>query len=404
VGSKEGRTWIIDAFVYFLPVIFLWVLATLWVGSSLGVQIKFFEGVRTSLFADYRPDYFNQSFKSLKLAIFGEVLTDSELPADGLTGLESALQGLVPTATLGSGTFEWTMTPEFSPTVDTVDNTQPTATQILKNTPTRHIATETQAPIQTPTPTASNVIPTATPKREIIIPLLECVKDNKDGTLTAFFGYKNQNAYLVEIPIGEHNRFTPGSEDRGQPTKFNPGRSNEYPDASFQVVFDGESITWTLDGGSVTASGKSNYCDPVIPEQTKDREPPQLSDGVVKPTPGDLDVCSITITVEELRVIDPAISSGMAWVKLKYNVEGYTTDYIYSNPLTLCSGGWTEEGGWDGCYSGSIVITIDPNWIPPDPSTPFKINLYAKARDNEGNDTCYFLGHYTMPACCGKCE
>ncbi len=404
MGSEEGRTWIIDAFVYFLPVIFLWILATLWVCSSLAAQIRFFDVVRTSLFADYSPDYFNQSFKSLKLAIFGEVLTDSELPADALTGLEFALQGLVPTATMRPGTFEWTMTPDFSSPTETVDRTEPTATPFLTSSPTRLPPTKTQTPNRTPTPTNTIVVSTVTPTREKVIPLLECVKDNEEGTLTAYFGYKNQNAFLVEIPIGEHNAFTPGSEDRGQPKEFNPGQSSGYPDANFQVVFDSESITWNLDGGSVTASRKSNYCDPVIPEQTKDTEPPHLSGGVEDPPPGDLDVCSVTITVEELRVVDPAISSGIAWVKLKYNVEGYTTDYIYSNPMTLCSGGWTEDGGWDGCYSGSIVVTVDSTWIPTDSSTPFKINLYAKARDNEGNDTYYFLGQYMMPACCGTCE
>ncbi len=411
MGSKEGRTWIINAFVFFLPVIFIWILATLWVGSSLGLQIKFLESLKTSLLADYSPDYFNQSFKSLKLAIFGEVFTDSELPSDALTGLEIALQGLVPTATLNAGGIEWIMTPEFTSTVESLDNIQPTATFALTNTPTtiaEIILTNTPTKVaeatQTPTPTATEVIPTVTQTREKVVPLLECVKNNGDGTLTAFFGYMNKNSFPLEIPIGEQNKFAPGSEDRGQPKRFEPGRSPEYPAASFHVVFNGESITWTLDGGLVSASAKSSYCDPIVPEQVNDTEPPQLSGGDLEPPPGDLEVCSITSTVDDLRVVDPAISSGMAWVKLKYNVEGYTTEYIYSDPLTLCSGGWTAEGGWDGCYSGFINITINPSWIPPNPSTPFKINLYAKAQDNEGHATYYHLGQYRMPACCGTCE
>jgi hypothetical protein len=232
---------------------------------------------------------------------------------------------------------------------------------------------------------------------------LECIQENEDGSITAFFGYKNRNSFPVEIPIGDENKFLPDPVDRGQPTKFEPGRSPLYPNASFQVVFGGESITWSLDGVSVTASGTSNHCVPTVPEQVDD-DPPQISGGDPNPPPGHLDVCSITIAVDNLRVIDPAISSGIAWVKLKYNVEGYTADYIYSDPLILCSGGWTNEGGWDGCYGGSILIKMDPEWTPPDSSYPFTVNLYARALDNGGNYTCYSLGQYTMPGCCGKCE
>jgi hypothetical protein len=411
VESKEGRRWIVDAFVFFLPVLFLWIIATIWVSSSLGADIQFLAGLRTSLLADYSPDIFNQSFKSMKLAILGDVFSDTEFPSDSMTGLDLALHGLVPTATLRTGSFESTVTPEFTPTYESQDDTASKETPVPSSTPNKNpgltatpvqISTATPTPSHTPTPT--NVIPTATAMRENVTPLLECVLDNNDGTLTAFFGYMNPNSFHVEIPIGDQNRFTPGSEDQGQPTIFEPGQSPAYPNASFQVDFEAESITWILDTGSVTASAHSNDCDPIVPQETKDTEPPNLSGGDIDPSPRDLEVCSLTITVDNLRVVDPPISSGIEWVKLKYNVEGYTTDYIYSNPMTLCSGGWTDEGGWHGCYGGSIVVNIDPTWIPPDSSTPFKINLFAKARDNEGRETCYPLGQYTMPACCGACE
>ncbi|OGO17160.1 MAG: hypothetical protein A2Z14_05965 [Chloroflexi bacterium RBG_16_48_8] len=396
--SKAGRTWIVNAFVFFLPVLFLWVIAALWVGSSLGAQFKLFAGLQTSLLANYGPDSFNQSFKSLKLAIFGDVFSDSELPADAMTGLEIALRGPVPTATLRAGVLEWTSTPQFTITAEPFHTTIPTAVLHPISTPTK-LPENTQTPIQTPTATASKVVPTATPKRDKVMPLLGCVKDNGGGSFTAFFGYENRNSFEVGIPIGEENKFIPDSKDRGQPVLFVPGKL----DMSFQVEFNGEPLTWHLDSGAVTASVNSTRCDPITKEETKDTEPPQISEGNMDPPEGDLDVCSLTIVVDDLRVVDTAPSSGIAWVKLKYNVEGYTTDYIYSSPLTLCSGGPTNEGGWDGCYSGSIVISIDPNWASPDPE-PFKINLFAKAQDNEGNGTCYYLGQYTMPACCGKCD
>jgi hypothetical protein len=403
VESKEGRTWIINAFAFFLPVLFLWIIATIWVSSSLGANIQFLADMRTSLLADYSPDIFNQSFKSMSLAILGDAFSDSESPADSMTDLDMALNGLVPTATLRFGSLEWTVTPEYSPTAGSQDVVNSTETPIPISTPSKS-PEKVSTPVQITTATATKAVPTATAIREKVVPLLECIQDNGEGSLTAFFGYKNPNSFQVEIPIGDQNHFTPGSKDRGQPTMFEPGQSPAYPNASFQVEFEDESITWSLDGGSVIASANSNYCDPIIPQEVEDTEPPELSGGDISPPPGDLEVCSITITVDNLRVVDPPISSGIEWVKLKYNVEGYTTDYIYSNPLTLCSGGWTDEGGWYGCYGGSIVINIDPTWIPPDSSTPFKINLYAKARDNEGHDTCYHLGQYTMPACCGTFE
>lgn len=388
--------------MFFLPVLILWVVASLWVGSSLGAKFKFLEDLRTHILADYSPDPYNQSFKSLRLAIFGEVISDSELPSDVMSSLEKALQGPVPTATHMGGSSAPTFTPIATATIEPHTATDPTATPSLTSTPKDNPDEEPTAnPPWTPTPT--KIVPTATPEPEKVEPLLECILDHGDGTYTAVFGYKNHNSYQVEFPIGERNKFSPGDIDRGQPTQFEPGHSSEYPNASFLVVFDGEALTWHLDGGSVTASENSNLCVHVPHHQENDSEPPQLSDGDLDPPPGDLSVCSLTITVNHLRVVDPAPSSGIAWVKLKYNVEGYTTDYIYSNPLTLCSGGPTEDGGWDGCYSGSILIEIDPTWVTHD-SEPFRINLKAKAQDNEGNSSCYSLGQYTMPASCGTSE
>jgi hypothetical protein len=165
------------------------------------------------------------------------------------------------------------------------------------------------------------------------------------------------------------------------------------------VDFDGESLTWNLDGGAATASAYSNSCEPIVPETIEDTTPPKISGGTLNPPAGELSSCSMTIAVSDLRVTDPAISHGIAWVKFKYQVVGYT-DYTFSSQLLLCSGGPTEEGGWDGCYQGSALLEIDPAWPAPE-SGPFIINLYLKALDEDGNDTCHKLGQYTMPASCG---
>jgi hypothetical protein len=120
---------------------------------------------------------------------------------------------------------------------------------------------------------------------------------------------------------------------------------------------------------------------------------------VLAPPPGDLTVCEIDIAITDLEVFDPAWSSGIEFVKVKYLVEGYS-GYIYSAPFILESGGPTVDEGWSGCYSGNIHIEVDPAWTPP-PEGTFLIKLHAKARDNVGLEGYLWLGEYSMPASCG---
>jgi hypothetical protein len=76
-----------------------------------------------------------------------------------------------------------------------------------------------------------------------LVPLLECVDDNGDGTYTAHFGYLNQSYATITLPIGPKNMFVPGQEDYGQPTVFLPGEHLNV----FSVVFPGtEELKWML--------------------------------------------------------------------------------------------------------------------------------------------------------------
>ena len=98
----------------------------------------------------------------------------------------------------------------------------------------------------------------AVPKKAVS-PVLDCVVKNKNGTYTAYFGYQNDNAMPVTIPVGANNKFTPNPQNRGQATVFLPGRVKR----AFSVVFDGSSLVWYLNGpdGTVrtaTASGSSS--------------------------------------------------------------------------------------------------------------------------------------------------
>ncbi len=70
--------------------------------------------------------------------------------------------------------------------------------------------------------------------------------DNGDGTMTGFFGYRNDNPYNVAIAVGVNNQFFPSPLDRGQPTLFLPGQH----DSVFSITFDAEEVglLWRLDG------------------------------------------------------------------------------------------------------------------------------------------------------------
>jgi hypothetical protein len=135
------------------------------------------------------------------------------------------------------------------------------------------------------------------------------------------------------------------------------------------------------------------------PTPVDDKEP-GIPGGTVKPPPGDLGVCAPTINVSSLRVVDPPPSYGMQWVKLKYQVVGYT-GLIFSDGLDLTSGGATGDGGWDAMYRGSIDLQIDKDWDPP-ASDKFPIKLWAMAKDKGGNEAVQFLGDYTLPGSCAE--
>jgi hypothetical protein len=82
-----------------------------------------------------------------------------------------------------------------------------------------------------------------------------------DSTSVAYFGYLSDFAFPVEIPVGPLNRFDTGSDDRGQPIVFLPGRSRPYPNPAFGVVFHSDHLVWTLDGYTASASRSMQTCD-----------------------------------------------------------------------------------------------------------------------------------------------
>ena len=102
------------------------------------------------------------------------------------------------------------------------------------------------SPQETPSP--------ATPALAPILPLLVNVKQNANGTYTAHFGYENKNTHTVTIPVGPDNFFSPDPVNRNQLTVFQPGGPTDYGPNTFQVVFQGGILQWTVLGHTTTAA------------------------------------------------------------------------------------------------------------------------------------------------------
>lgn len=113
-----------------------------------------------------------------------------------------------------------------------------------------------------------------------VAPMFEGWYRNADGTATILLGFFNPNTkQTVELPIGDQNRFSPGPEDRGQPTHFPPGRS--WGVLSIQVPgdFDGD-LSWMLTANNQPTSIPVHLNAPYFIEPLRDaadgNEPPTI--------------------------------------------------------------------------------------------------------------------------------
>lgn len=91
------------------------------------------------------------------------------------------------------------------------------------------------------------------------MPLVECVDINSDGSMTAYFGYRNDSALQVNIASGSMNMLLPPpAEGVGLPESFSPGRFVN----AFSANTFGESLLWILGDRSAEASFNSPRCCP----------------------------------------------------------------------------------------------------------------------------------------------
>lgn len=86
-----------------------------------------------------------------------------------------------------------------------------------------------------------------------VAPVYEGWEQNPDGTYTMVFGYMNRNYQeRPHVPVGPDNRFEPGPDDRGQPTRFYPRRQQFIFRVQVPADWGDKDLIWTL-----TANGKT---------------------------------------------------------------------------------------------------------------------------------------------------
>lgn len=97
-----------------------------------------------------------------------------------------------------------------------------------------------------------------------IRPVAECVWDNRDGTMTALWGWSNATADTARIPAGAQNRMSPGDRNQGQPVLFGPGTQRNV----FTTTFSGTSASWRLgnESADVSASGTPRCATKPVPQ------------------------------------------------------------------------------------------------------------------------------------------
>jgi len=92
--------------------------------------------------------------------------------------------------------------------------------------------------------------------QDVLKPLVTCVTPNPQGSLTAIFGYQNDNGVGITVPYGTKNASARDTSSL-RPTRFDPGLPTQHQFA-FGVDFTaGQTASWTLapdNNPSVTVS------------------------------------------------------------------------------------------------------------------------------------------------------
>jgi hypothetical protein len=90
-----------------------------------------------------------------------------------------------------------------------------------------------------------------------LIPTVNCVWHNTNGSWTAVYGFRNTSStYDISVPAGILNFLYPGNWNVGQPQYFPRGTVS----SSFTDTFTGTFESWYLVGNAATATTTSTKC------------------------------------------------------------------------------------------------------------------------------------------------
>ena len=90
-------------------------------------------------------------------------------------------------------------------------------------------------------------------KGQYIEPAYEGWEENADGSFSFIFGYQNENwEDELDVPVGNNNFFSPGLEDRGQPTHFLPRRNRFTFKVQVPADWGDKELAWTVTANGVT--------------------------------------------------------------------------------------------------------------------------------------------------------
>lgn len=116
-----------------------------------------------------------------------------------------------------------------------------------------------------------------------VTPVYEGWYENPDGTFTIYFGYYNRNTEeVVTIPLGPANRIEglPGGTDRGQPTRFEPGRHWGVFGVSVPADFGDRRLVWHLEirgkGFDIPGSMREDWMVPATSGDAMGNLPPTV--------------------------------------------------------------------------------------------------------------------------------
>jgi hypothetical protein len=101
-----------------------------------------------------------------------------------------------------------------------------------------------------------NCTPMGDPSCKDLMPIVECIWSNGDGTYTIAWGYDNPTADILMIDVGAKNKMSPGADDQGQGTAFTPGLHHN----AFVTTGTSTSRTWTLGNNKAVSSASSPAC------------------------------------------------------------------------------------------------------------------------------------------------